>query len=1259
MRWIWIMVVAAWTLLAPQSTPRAEAQTRPVVSVATMAELRAKRPMTGETVEVRNYSDDILWSAPRRFQEFARTVVTNSHDGVHYVTNASPTSIYVSQDRFADQQDLRWFGGAPEDSLNDTAAAVAADRHAGGRLEVFFSPPIYQAPLISPGRYLLDAVTITTPGARWAGSSPASTSLTYPCAIVPWSTNFAVIAGNDVGVFSNRLNGFTLRNLTFSGEDNRTNGLWVNGGSYWGLIHNCAFLKFVGVGTLVGGNSNLPVSLIEFANCKWQNTDGLSTASLYVKQSSTYPTGFVTAINLHSCHLDEANADAGSYTMIIDSVGVTASGGTYFDLNNGGQGLRFDRSEAPYPTLSGSFVLDANSSGLAAEETYGFDTPRIGAMFPSGDYNIDGTVEVGGEVVAHTGRGWLQYRTKADNPFILGSLAIQDPTVSGGYNYSLNHRWYVNETDFIWTSTSRNLYALAAAGSVVARTLGNSNTIFSLDVQSTPTPTNAALRIGGGSGLYSYVTGQGAIGVGYANPVAEVAINGGLAVGFNADPGTGVAAASIGFEVPARGALSGSSTAPIRSINHTYTDLGTTAVAHQFSANANLTANDAGGLYNTYFTTRTGPGTNAVAGLFGVQSDLTIDGDFVLNARALGLQLNYGTTNNSGSIALARFSAPVYTSTGRPANLFAIYGDAITGGSALNYFIYSVGGSNYFGGSLNAAGGILLDGVLRTTWPSDAGTLDGQDGTWYLARSNHTGTQTISTLSDAGDFAGVDWPASDGQEYVAKNGAWAVATGGGGGGGGTTSVSVDAAGFATIINVQDSAKIGASLVGTNLAFSIVSGALDTNDIAAGTAAYFLARANHTGTQPISTLSDAGDLAGVDWPASDGQEYVAKNGAWAVATGGGGGGGSTTISNIMQRVGFAEWEVVTDGNTLVDDWKTTVQSVTVGGILTNVYAPSNATNGFRSGFPDTLTTRAVRLNIAASGGLSSEAVFVVTDRVLQTTNIVKSASTNSAYGETELSILYPDMVSTNLPLLVISDSGSGEVSLGSANPGIHLWTNRFRLDVFAVTNLAVSAAAGNTNLVSSSTNGLAPRATLANAYLGTDGSTSVGWKLGPHVGGSWTIVSNTTSEITVLDVTIPAGTLDSNGEGVDWSLSNIILNDSGLARTFTIKVLVNGTTVYQDTSDSLASSSTKRSFHIAGTLGRQSATLAQGSALFSIGAGTATTGIGDFGGAGLRVTTFAWEDAAATWASDVTFKVTYTLSIGSASYWIKAAGRVSH
>ncbi len=51
------------------------------------------------------------------------------------------------------------------------------------------------------------------------------------------------------------------------------------------------------------------------------------------------------------------------------------------------------------------------------------------------------------------------------------------------------------------------------------------------------------------------------------------------------------------------------------------------------------------------------------------------------------------------------------------------------------------------GMTIRNGAGITFGGVVRTNWPTDAETLDGQDGTWYLARANHTGTQDWSTIT--------------------------------------------------------------------------------------------------------------------------------------------------------------------------------------------------------------------------------------------------------------------------------------------------------------------------------------------------------------------------------------------------------------------------------------------------------------------------------------------------------------------------------
>ena len=82
-----------------------------------------------------------------------------------------------------------------------------------------------------------------------------------------------------------------------------------------------------------------------------------------------------------------------------------------------------------------------------------------------------------------------------------------------------------------------------------------------------------------------------------------------------------------------------------------------------------------------------------------------------------------------------------------------------SGGDDVNH---TYNGSTY-AVTTSAGSGFTFNGA--TVWRSDndgAGSgldsdlLDGQEGSYYLARANHTGTQTLSTISDAGTAAGED-----------------------------------------------------------------------------------------------------------------------------------------------------------------------------------------------------------------------------------------------------------------------------------------------------------------------------------------------------------------------------------------------------------------------------------------------------------------------------------------------------------------------
>jgi hypothetical protein len=148
-----------------------------------------------------------------------------------------------------------------------------------------------------------------------------------------------------------------------------------------------------------------------------------------------------------------------------------------------------------------------------------------------------------------------------------------------------------------------------------------------------------------------------------------------------------------------------------------------------------------------------------------------------------------------------------------------------------------------------------------------------------LARANHTGTQTLSTISDAGTAAAKNW--SSGGNAGADNGKVPAYDGNGGLRAtsaitivheddatqylqlGDSSIAIGQPGsIPDLTIIPDSTqtapgilikwpKVTGSLVSTGDTATLPLAALVTNP---------LARANHTGTQTMSTISDAGSLA---------------------------------------------------------------------------------------------------------------------------------------------------------------------------------------------------------------------------------------------------------------------------------------------------------------------------------------------------------------------------------------------------------------
>lgn len=159
----------------------------------------------------------------------------------------------------------------------------------------------------------------------------------------------------------------------------------------------------------------------------------------------------------------------------------------------------------------------------------------------------------------------------------------------------------------------------------------------------------------------------------------------------------------------------------------------------------------------------------------------------------------------------------------------------------------------------------------------DADLLDAQHGTFFLARGNHTGTQLLATISDAGALAAKstvnndDWSGAD---LTVPNGGTGVGT-------------------FPVGNIL----LGNGTGGLTSASQGAAGGIDSDLLDSQHGTYYLARSNHTGTQLLSTISNAGDLAA---------KSTINNGDWsgtdlAVANGGTGRSTLTDRAVLVGRV----------------------------------------------------------------------------------------------------------------------------------------------------------------------------------------------------------------------------------------------------------------------------------------------------------------------------------------------------------------------
>lgn len=181
------------------------------------------------------------------------------------------------------------------------------------------------------------------------------------------------------------------------------------------------------------------------------------------------------------------------------------------------------------------------------------------------------------------------------------------------------------------------------------------------------------------------------------------------------------------------------------------------------------------------------------------------------------------------------------------------------------------------------------------------------------------------------------------------------------------------------------------------------------------------------------------------------------------------------------------------------------------------------------------------------------------------------------------------------------------------------------------------------------------ATAVNAVASNDGKAKLTDKrVFVSVGGiiarltSNVTVSNTTTESTLMSITVPANLMGTN-RAVRMTIWGDYLNNSGSNTTFTLRVKFGSTTFFGDASGNVGTSSTRRPFTLTAVVMNKGATNAQ-SCMFECMLGNAASGsvagLGDMAAAGYRE--FNGTNGTSDMAIDTTADASFTTTIAHAS-----------
>lgn len=1060
-------------------TPSAFAQTgRPPVVVETVADAMARGARPGEELIVRNYSSSRLWASPRQFTAQSST---NAHDGVHYLTNMTAGLIYVSQDRFASQQDVRWFGAIMTNTVDSSAAIQAAINYgadddfypATGRRGITVSIPagellVTNSIQLKAGTRLVGAghentvifTAITNADTIYYNDTVAGISVVPEVSSLAINQTTNAVPTSGAGIhFYATLPGTSVSPVVRDVLIRRTYRGIVIDTAFQGLLDHVRAFSCVDDGFRIEQSADgIDSTSTTFLSCYAAANGGdgydligsyhtllgcaSDSNSGYGYRGNRSAAGYTLSnVSFNSCGA-EANTLGGYYLL---GAFATRIEGTVYGVAGNGHGITLDSGSGI--TISGriSSISVTNKWAVYMTNNLGYYPAKVSILTDEIGSWGEGRVSHP-ELVAYLSDSWkgpypsVVYGTK---PTALPAGLTLAPTLGGDGTYNLG----TYNTPYFSTNAS----GFTAVDYVVPRFgWAGSQTLFASRIVTPPLVTSGTTSYLIGDWYQTTTNGTSsdvAIWIGNSYPAAQdfsIAVTSTNEARFaGLLSATTVrstdASANTKAELTTGGVVRGpffettatnlSSTQKILNIGSgtRFTDDSTVQVAANYDlwfATTNTTATQ----YGVELSYRANPVTQ-IGTTYGIHmSGYAQTTGYVAALYGIGQEFNLTGGGGIGTAAGTVIFTPTLSGGTRLTNFFGLLiqdQDKATN----NHAIYTGLGKVRFGDDLTIATGkgITLGGVYNTTWPSGFSFSDLTNA--LLMGSNMSAVYTSTNMT--------------------------ISSSGGGGATNGTPVSVDGGATLSAANFADGSRVGFSASGTNVTADIVANSIRTNELATAAVSYLLDRGNHTGTQNWSTITGTPTtLSGYGitdaQPLDDDLTRIA-NVTWA-------------LGDIVYRdaTGLTNFATTAAGRALMNAVDAAAQRTALsitnyqGGVGVQLTG-TNFSHNIAAGTNVTLTTNGNQLVINATSSSSGTAVLV------NGTN-VSNPNFRRFFGITD---------STNVDLLLAAGTNvtfttnSGALMI-NATAGTSTTTNYLTVPIFTLsaTNTVANNNTTETNIITS-------------------------------------------------------------------------------------------------------------------------------------------------------------------------------------------------